>query len=372
MTSIDPFAAVEAAADRAANGARCEKIYDDPALGPLAGVVFFKSGATEPTWHLTSLGLWALCRERGPMSFAELSLRVPRQDNEKQPPRWALELLAQAAYSAHHTRRLPSSESTLLIGRRTATPASNADEHAEHWVESSTAEIPGDDQPERRHAPLRLIHSSELRLERPQIYPSGQPILTASDLRLGSLTEQFGKLAIVQLYPLTSDEHDLVLDWSAARFAELLRTVNPHLLVERRRLSLLCQPTFAAEARRRAEHEGSLVGVIHLPELFWESSGQTITLGISRGALSTLRRMLVGRIRHGRECWIHGAEQGSVHLRPANNGGCSVDHDHLCIALDPATAPAIYACLETSESVDVRVPGIANLRVALLSGATLN
>lgn len=248
------FAAAHEAARRAAWGS------PGGVVASVGGIEVWGAALTagRPHWQLVTLGLW----KRG----YELSLRVVRGRDEVAPPAWALALLERQ------------------VQRAFADDAARPDAN---WC----LEEPEPAAPESELAALTFTEDTALRTP--------------------------GQAAVWQLVPLTRDEARLVREWCPSGLVELLRAVDPALIVDPERASLLQSPRARLAIEQRVAREGSSLAAMQAKVSTLARAKGQATWRLSADAVDGVIALLKGRTAHQRPFTVRGAGVG-VEVRPGD------------------------------------------------------
>jgi suppressor of fused-like protein len=210
----------------------------------------------KPCWMLLTTGLW----EHG----VELSLRVPRQKDEVSPPSWATKLVG------------------MLI---------------EATTEGQVAGV---------HQSLSLTRVLEGAPELTGCAFAPDPLLTAIEAPFVSVTP-------LLTLGLMTDEERLVREWNPASLVDVLGKMDPALLTDPDRASMLQSPRARAQIELRVAQEGSSMQVMRAA--LSKVSGSTWTLSVE--AVPTLIGLMKGRLAHQRPFSVQGPTT-LVHVLPAD------------------------------------------------------
>lgn len=241
-------------------------------------------------WHYVTYGLTELYEKSAPDARVsgfgfELTFRIPRPRGQPSPPAWPAELLRSvASYVARSGEQLEPGHHVDVGGPITS------------------------------DAPTVLC--AALVVADPELVPRDGP---------------FGRVGFLQLVGLADDELDLLIDWDPDGLRQLLAEDDARLVTNPGRASLL-----ADEARRRlivarVAREGSALDALYLP-LAAHSDGHRAQLALPAASVSILRRLLHGRLVHGRALTIEGGE-GTLVLRPGTAPAWHREGDALVVEL---------------------------------------
>lgn len=215
-----------------------------------------------PHWHLVTQGLW----KRG----YELSLRVVRGREEVAPPDWAMALVQRQVQRALSDDAVPPDATWCL------------------------------------EEPEPMAPESEL----------GALTLTG-DAVLPALEAPHGRATVWQLVPMTRDEARLVREWSPSGLVELLRVVDPLLVADPERGSLLQSPRARMAIEQRVAREGSSLGAMQAKVSSLTRAKAQATWRLSADAVDGVIALLKGRTAHQRPFVVRGMGVG-VEVRPGD------------------------------------------------------
>lgn len=240
-----------------------------------------------PYWHLVTQGLW-------PRGF-EVSLKVVRARDEVAPPGWAVALVERQAKQLGEAAGAPDA-SGCVVGT----------------------------------APL---------------VPEGESALSALAF---SGDAAFAGLAVPvwQLVPLTADEERLVREWSPAGLLDVLRAVDPLLLADPERGSLLQSPRARLAIEQRVAREGSSLSAMRarVSQVVRGKGGQA-TWRLSKDAVDTVAALLKGRTAHQRPFTVHGAST-PLEVRPGDAAALELEPGGPVLKLSQAASRQLRAQLK--------------------------
>jgi len=155
----------------------------------------------------------------------------------------------------------------------------------------------------------------------------------ASDPQLPEITTPNGRLKFVQVVGVTGDELSAAQAWDVEKFIATLSRVNPMLVTDLVRRSILDDPAIAEAVRRGQRSDGSSTGVLYNDNVAWSepAAGRLeITLGAKQA--DALKMLLAGRVPFGRPFVLQGPN-AAVEFKPAEmvawqprgDGGVTVD-----------------------------------------------
>jgi suppressor of fused-like protein len=157
--------------------------------------------------------------------------------------------------------------------------------------------------------------------------------LLVEDPELSPLSTAHGEVKFHALVGLHPAELDLLVDWQPGPLTELLGRGHPNLVTDPQRPSLLADPAMRAEIERRITAEGSALEG-YATELRWDAApgGASVEISLAATAMEALRRVLRGRLGHGRPVTLEG-DGGTVELVPGDAPGWQIRDDVLVITL---------------------------------------
>lgn len=201
------------------------------------------STAIVPHWHLVTEGLEARELEM------ELTLRVPRAPEDREPPEWAFRLLI-----------------TMGNFMREGGPVSPGDTQQLGFPVSTSEMLPA--------------------------------ACFLEDVEHGSVATPDGEVAFVQLFGLTRDEMDLLTLWSAVDFASELRKENGAMLTDPYRPCTLEDPERRAMFEARVREGTSHRREVRADAIFGRR-GELFGVYISTSTAALIVRELLPRVRFG-------------------------------------------------------------------------
>lgn len=250
-----------------------------------------------PHWHLVTSGL----ARRG----LELSLRVARRADELAPPAWAHGLLGTLVRRAlAGEQRLDDNQSISLGGPLT---------------------------------PQALGEDGETELT---------AVALALDPVLGALATALGPLPVLQLVGITADEERLSREWSPRGLLEVLSRVDPLLVTDLARTSLLLSPRARLLIEQRVEREGSSMGVLRAKLSELKKAGAGVTWRLDPEAADTVVSLLKGRIGHLRGFSVQTSQGARADVVPADRPQAELTREALTLKLSQSAARAMRATLK--------------------------
>lgn len=235
---------------QAAHEAAAVKLWGaTPAVVSRVGAVELFAGPVgrgRPHWLFLSRGLAP--------TGAELALRVLRHKDEAAPPAWAVTLLE-------------------TLTERTLAGTLRADEH--QCVQLAEGIAPGRD--------TELV-----------------ALACAPDPELPALATAHEQVPVRLVVPVTADEARVVREWSPVGLVEVLARVDPLLVTDLERPSLLASPRARALIEQRVEREGSSLSSMTAAKSQVLRAGDQVTWTLSADAVDSVVSLLKGRTGHRR------------------------------------------------------------------------
>lgn len=243
-----------------------------------------------PHWLLLTRGLAA--------TGAELALRVLRQKDEAAPPAWALSLLGTLA-----TR--------TLAGDLRADP--------DQCVQLAQGVAPG--------TGTDLV-----------------ALACAADPELPAVVTPHDTVPVRLVVPLTADEARVLREWSPAGLLEVLAKVDPLLVTDLERPSLLSSPRARALIEQRVDREGSSLSAMTAAKSQVVRAGDKVTWTLSADAVDAVVSLLKGRTAHRRPfSVVSGASR--VHVLSADAPRVEVKAKELTLGVSQVAARQLRAQL---------------------------
>jgi hypothetical protein len=249
-----------------------------------------------PHWHLMTFGL--------SLSGFELSLRVRKNKDEPAPPSWAVTLVG-TLISRAKMGALTGAVNQVLVLADGLAPGTGT----EH---TSLLFTPDPEAPE-----LKTPHETV-------------PILLA--------------------VPITNDEAKAVREWSPTAFVEILGKIEPLLLSDLDRTSLLQAPRARHMLEQRIEKEGSSLSVMSAERSEVRRLKNTVSWTLSHEAVETLVSLLKGRTGHLRPFSVVAVDT-VVDLVNAESPSILFDKQRLTVKLTLPAAREIRAIVRSKPAV---------------------
>ncbi|MCX5745287.1 MAG: suppressor of fused domain protein [Proteobacteria bacterium] len=195
--------------------------------------------------------------------------------------------------------------------------------------------------------------------------PLGDPPLVAAvgfvdDPELGAIGSPLGHARFLQVVGLTHDEHHAMLAGQRHAILALLGAVDPYLITDPRRLSVLADWARAQDLARKIGAEGSSEVVTVVDALAVVHDADRVRLVVSALAAEVLPHAMRGRLAHGRSATLRNGgrsvtfERGEVH-------GYQID--------DRATTLVVHVTAELAREIEAAllVPHVGVVRFATWS-----
>lgn len=291
---------------------------------PLRGIsAYWNDAAPKPHWHFVTFGLTELFGKmsadtaRSGYGF-ELTLRVAARAGEAPPP-WAIGLLQSLAGYILETRH--------------------------PFAEGHAFNLQGP-----------LTDAAETALT---------GLLFAADPQLPAIDSPNGKIDFLQIVAITEDERSAAKAWNSKGILELLAESNPLWVIDLGRESLLADPANVQRIDAGAAREGSNLAALLVPGLRWSAApfGNDFSLDLPVDVIDDFKRLLAGRLAHGRPLSLAAPDQESdeqVRLVPAETAGVTEDGGRLTISLTPGLVETLRRALAPSPGLH-RLQGLDGL-----------
>lgn len=260
---------------------------------PLDGISIYRSGGIRPFWHFVTYGFSELYEketddpEVSGFGF-ELTCRSPIEESEE-PPLFVVNVLQNLARYVYNSGNFFSDGDHMDL-----------------------------------NGPIRLDSGTKI-----------SAICFASDALLKPTTSANGRVEFLQLIGITSDELSAVKSWNTTGVIEQLRKLDPLLLTDLQRASILDQSSVAEEVSRLSKEEGSSTGTLFAGQQAWESPGlfsRKARWKIGAYPLKTILKVLPARILHGNSLSIL-SESGAVTFKPAEAFRAEYSSEGLTISM---------------------------------------
>jgi hypothetical protein len=133
-------------------------------------------------------------------------------------------------------------------------------------------------------------------------------IAFGEDPQLSVIATPNGRVRFLQIVGLTLDEYEACDAWDTAGMLKVLRGIDPRLLTRLDRKSILELPEVAAVVAECTAAQGSSRDMLYVGSATWrerdEGDGAFIEVELGANGVRPLKRVLPGRIPHGRQLAI--------------------------------------------------------------------
>ncbi|WP_019534564.1 suppressor of fused domain protein [Paenibacillus ginsengihumi] len=282
---------------------------------PLDGISAYKAEQPYPHWHFVTFGFSELYdkesdnAEQSGYGF-ELTFRLAREEEEEEPPAWALNLLQN-------------------MGR---------------YVFKSG----------------NVFHSGDY-------LDANGPICLGSDTKLTALAfiddpelpetdTPNGKVQFLQMIGITGCELEAMMTWNTRGLLKACEAHMPRYITDLSRDSFLQEPDVAAAVQQGIERDGSNTAFLYVDQLGWEPPQKRLfgkkpaVLKLGAKQAGTVGKLLKGRILKGEFLYLSGQEI-SVVLEPGEQPGFEADDEMVRILLDETSAAELSRKLQPKEGV---------------------
>ncbi|MCP3774046.1 suppressor of fused domain protein [Paenibacillus sp. MZ04-78.2] len=292
---------------------------------PLDGISVYEVDEPTPHWHFVTYGFSELYdkesddAEESGYGF-ELTFRLACEEDEEEPPAWALNLLQNMARYVFKSGNIFRSGDYLDA-----------------------------------NGPICLDADTQL-----------TALAFVEDPELPAIDTPNGRVQFVQMVGITRDELEAMQTWNTLGVLSVCLNHMPHYITDLGRASHLGIPAIAEAVQKGMQEEGSNTGVLYNDQLAWEpgkkglfsKSPSTLTLGAKQAEI--IGKLLQGRILKGKELTLFGPEIRVV-FEAGEKAECEVGEEEILFTLDDATAGELSRKLLPKESVIElsALPGIA-------------
>jgi suppressor of fused len=283
---------------------------------PIHGISVYLRDEPSPHFHFVTYGfteLWDKESDDADTSGYgfELTFRLARNDDEGEPPPWAMHFLQNLgryvfrtgnAFAAGHKMGL---NGPIALGERTAITA----------------------------------------------------ICFAADPELGSFRSRNGQAEFLQVVGITDDEYRLIQDWCTDGFVELLAMRSPMLITELWRPSILDRPGVAELLQERVDREGSSETSSFAGDLSYDNDGSRVVMSLGALYAPAIRRAMLGRIRHRRSYQLMG--RGHAVVFEPGEAAWRISEGNLVLSVPPNLAKQLAAQVGARAGrYELAIPGV--------------
>ncbi|MGE7111877.1 suppressor of fused domain protein [Lysinibacillus sp. NPDC047702] len=280
---------------------------------PLDGISAYKSEKPIPHWHFVTYGFSELYEkefeneEYSGYGF-ELTFRLVRNENEEEPPAWALNLLQNMG------RYVFNSGNVFRTG---------------DYLDAN--------------GPICLDTDTQL-----------TALAFTQDPELAEIVTPNGKMAFLQMVGITEDELEAMQTWNTLSMLQAGIQQIPNYITDLTRASLLQNAQIAEAVEQGMEKEGSNTGFLFVGQLAWEveemgfnKQSHIIQLGAKQA--DVISKLLRGRILKGRSLSLVG-QNITIMFKAADQVGYHEDGQEITITLNRAAVDELSQKLVPQES----------------------
>ncbi|WP_435920864.1 suppressor of fused domain protein [Paenibacillus sp. DYY-L-2] len=280
---------------------------------PLDGLSAYQADTPFPHWHIVTFGFSELYdKESENPDYSgygfELTFRVAREENEEEPPAWALNLLQNMG------RYVFNSGNIFASG---------------DYLDANGPICEGAD---TKLTALAFIEDPEL----PAVHTPN------------------GRVEFLQMVGISEDELEAMKTWSTLGVLEASKEALPGFITDLSRDCLLQIPAIAEAVQSGMERDGSNTGFLFVDQLAWEPGKKrlfsktpaTLTLGAKQAG--TVSKLLRGRLLKGKSLTL--ASQGlRLILEPGGVTGYEAGEEEVRLQLDAAATEELSQKMQPLE-----------------------
>ncbi|WP_155592296.1 suppressor of fused domain protein [Lysinibacillus cavernae] len=281
---------------------------------PLDGISAYKSETPIPHWHFVTYGFSELYEkefeneEYSGYGF-ELTFRLVRNEDEEEPPAWALNLLQNMG------RYVFNSGNVFRAG---------------DYLDAN--------------GPICLDADTQL-----------TALAFTNDPELSEINTPNGKLEFIQMVGITEDELEAMQTWNTLGVLEAGIEQIPSFITDLTRTSLLQHPEITEEVERGMEEDGSNTGFLFVDQLAWQvekkgwfnKQSNTVQLGAKQA--DVISKLLRGRILKGKNLSLVG-QQITIIFKADQQVGYRENEQEMTITLNKAAVEELCQKLVPQES----------------------
>ncbi|WP_010277989.1 suppressor of fused domain protein [Paenibacillus senegalensis] len=297
---------------------------------PLDGISAYKAERPFPHWHIVTFGFSELYEKESADTESsgygfELTFRLPRGEDEEEPPGWALNLLQNMG------RYVFKSGNVFRTG---------------DYLDAN--------------GPICLNADTKLTalafIEDPELPPIDTPN---------------GHVEFIQMVGITGCELEAMQTWNTRGMLKACEEHMPHYITDLSRESFVEKPEIAEAVQKGMERDGSSTGFLYVDQLGWEP-GKKRLLGKSQAVLrlgakqaEVVAKLLTGRIRKGKSLSLSGPDTLVV-LKPGEQSVWEEgEKGEVHIYLDEACTSELSQRLQPKEGI-VQLLACKSLTVQIL------
>lgn len=269
---------------------------------PLDGISAYQSETPQPHWHFVTYGFSELYDKESDIAEEsgygfELTFRLTRSADEKEPPAWALNLLQNMG------RYVFNSGNVFRSG---------------DYLDAN--------------GPICLGSDTEL-----------TALAFVHDPELPGMDTPNGRVEFLQMVGITKDELEAMQTWNTLGVLKAGLKYMPQYITNLGRGTLLQYPDVSEAVQSGMETDGSNTGFLYVDQLAWtpgkkglfSKSPATLRLGAKQAGI--IGKLLRGRIMKGKSLTLVGPEIRAV-LEPGNQAEYLEQDNEVRMALDEQTA----------------------------------
>ncbi|MNI16808.1 Suppressor of fused protein (SUFU) [compost metagenome] len=296
---------------------------------PLDGLSAYKVGTPFPHWHIVTFGFSELYeKESNNPDYSgygfELTFRVARSEDEKEPPVWALNLLQNMG------RYVFNSGNIFAAG---------------DYLDAN--------------GPICLGADTQL-----------TALAFLPDPELDTLHTPNGRVEFLQMVGITEDELEAMKTWNTRGLLEAGKAELPGYITDLSRSSMLRVPAVQESVEIGIERDGSNTGFLIVDQLAWNPGKKglfskkpsVLTLGAKQAG--TVGKLLSGRLLKGKDLILTNKEI-SVTLEPASTIGIEIDEHKVYLKLDKAVVNELIEKLLPREG-EIRLSSYKDLNIQVV------
>ncbi|MEO3944858.1 suppressor of fused domain protein [Gorillibacterium sp. CAU 1737] len=280
---------------------------------PLDGISAYAAEEPTPHWHIVTFGFSELYgkesdyAEESGYGF-ELTFRVARENNEEEPPAWALNLLQNMG------RYVFSSGNVFRSG---------------DYLDAN--------------GPICLGADTEL-----------TALAFVEDPELPAIDTPNGRVVFLQMVGITGDELEAMKTWNTRGMLRICEGYMPRYITNLSRHSLLEVPAIAEEVQKGIERDGSNTGFLFVDQLEWEPEKKRLfgkapaVLTIGAKQAETIGKLIRGRISKNKELALV-SRTVRVVLKPSDQAKVEEGEDEVVLYLTEAAVHELASQLKPQE-----------------------
>ncbi|MGZ9586687.1 suppressor of fused domain protein [Paenibacillus marinisediminis] len=280
---------------------------------PLDGISAYKAEKPLPHWHLVTFGFSELYeKESENTDYSgygfELTFRLAREEDEEEPPAWALNLLQNMGRYVFNSGNIFASGDYL-------------DANGPICLESDT-----------KLTALAFIEDPQL----PAVHTPN------------------GRVEFLQMVGITEDELEAMKTWNTLGVLEACHEMLPGYITNLSRDSMLEVAAISEAVQRGIECDGSNTGFLYVDQLSWEpgknrlfsKTPAVLTLGAKQAG--TVCKLLRGRLLKGKNLTL-ATQDLRVVLEPGEETSYEAGENEVRLKLDAAATTELMQKMQPKE-----------------------